>query len=215
MKRLLAFFALFLAFGCQPWNSKQAVTKTWAETTGKGLPTGIGMQHDPSVAAGPEVQQDKKEEALPVPPGSTVTVEETAATETAPATVKTTITLPQTKGMNISKLDVKTKMNGSKGFEPAKAATPTQKATAAWTYVGIGICALGIFFCTPWGGSNYRAGALIAAGGIGMSIIGKFIDQINIPAPAIGLIFVLFALAMYYGYRIRHKQAQTEPPKPQ
>lgn len=204
----LLFFILIAACFVSCKNLPQKPTKTYADTTG------VGISHDPSVETPPEVHQDKKEEKGEIPPGSTVTRTETPATETEPAKVVTVVQLPKDKGMSFSAVTTKTDMVGSRGFTPPKAATPTQKATAAWTYVGIGICALGIFFCTPWGGSNYRAGGLVAAGGVGMSVIGKFIDQINIPAPAMGLIFVLFALAMYYGYRIRHKQAQTETPQP-
>ena len=181
----------------------QKATKTYANTTGAGI------SHDASVENPPEVHQEQKEEKGEIPPGSTVTRIETPQTDNEPAKVVTVVQLPKDKGMSFSAVTTKTDMVGSKGFSPPKPATPLQKATAAWTYVGIGICALGIFFCTPWGGSNYRVGGLIAAGGVGMSIVGKFIDQINIPAPAMGLIFVLFALAMYYGYRVRHKQAQA------
>ncbi len=203
-----ALLLCFFLTACLPWNSKQAVTKTYANTTG------IGIEHDASVQAPPEVQQDKKEEALPVPAGSTVTVEETGPTETTPATVKTTITLPANKGMNITKLDVKTKMNGSKGFEPEKGPTPTEKANAGWTWGGIAMAAAGIFLCTPWGGTNYRVGAVVFLGGIGMSLIGKFISEIKIPSGSAFLAFLVFALAMYYGYRIRHKQIQSEQPTP-
>lgn len=184
----------------------QKATKTYANTTG------IGLSHDAGVENPPEVHQDKKEETAEIPPKSIITRTETPQTEEKPATVVTVIQLPADHGMSFSAVTTKTDMVGSRGFAPPKAATPLQKATAAWTYVGIGICALGIFFCTPWGGSNYRVGGLIAAGGVGMSVVGKFIDQINIPAPAMGLIFVLFALAMYYGYRVRHKQAQAQSP---
>ncbi len=204
MRVLILIVMAVLLSSCADWKiGSQKPTKTWAETTG------MGISHDAAIENPPEAHQEKKEEKSVIPPGSIVTKTETAATETTPATIVTVFALPKDKGMDMSVVNTKTDLVGSKGFAPPKAATPLQKATAAWTYVGIGICALGIFFCTPWGGSNYRVGGLIAAGGIGMSIVGKFIDQINVPAPAMGLIFVVFALAMYYGYRVRHKQAEA------
>lgn len=169
----------------------------------------VSLVHDPAINTAPEAHVVKVEKKIPVPAGSTVKVTETKATDTIPAKTETIIELPKDKGTEISQAETKTDLVGSKGFEPAKGPTPLEKATAAWTYVGIGICALGIFFCTPWGGSNFRVGGLIVAGGIGMSIIGKFIDQIKVPAPAMFFIFIAIALAVYYGYRVRHKQIET------
>lgn len=181
----------------------QKATKAYADTTG------MSISHDATVENAPEAHQVKKEEKQAIPAGSKVTRTEEAATDTTPAKTTTVIELPKDKGMSLSSTDTKTDLVGSKGFAPPKGPTPTEKANAAWTWVGVGICALGLFFCTPWGGSNYRIGGLIAAGGIGMSVVGKIIDQIKIPSPALGLICVALALAMYYGYRVRHKQAQA------
>lgn len=169
----------------------------------------ISLVHDSAINTAPEAHVLKTETRTPIPAGSTVKVIETQATDKTPAKTETIIELPKDKGSEISQVETKTDLVGSRGFEPAKGPTPLEKATAAWTYVGVGICLLGIFFCTPWGGSNFRVGGLIAAGGIGMSIIGKFIDQIKVPAPAMFFIFVAIALAVYYGYRVRHKQLTT------
>ncbi len=201
MKFLIFILMAACLISCKQLPQKP--TMTYANTTG------VGLSHDASVETPPEVHQDKKEESAQIPPGSTVTRTETPQTEKEPAKVVTVIQLPKDKGMSLSAVTTKTDMVGSKGFTPPKGPTPTDKATAGWMWVGIGICALGIFFCTPWGGNNYRAGGLIAAGGVGMSMIGKFIDQITIPAPSAFIVFILLALAVYYGYRVHKKQTQA------
>ncbi len=206
MKRMLPIFAALILLGCK--NLPKKPTMTWADTTG------IGIKHDPSVENPPEAHQDKKEEKQEIPPGSKVTRTETAATEDKPATTVTVVELPKDKGMDLSTTNTKTDLVGSKGYAPEKGPTPAEKATAGWMWGGVAMAALGIFFCTPWGGVNYRVGALFVAGGVGMSIAAKLIDQIKIPGPAGFLVFIGLAVAVYYGYQVRHKQITrlTAPP---
>lgn len=197
--RLFAIIAMVLCLtGCKALFEKP--TKTWAAQLG------MGISHSPSVATPPEVHMTQKEESLPVPAGSKVTRTEVAATEDKPATTTTVIELPKNKGMDLSITDTKTDMVGSKGFEPPKPPTPTEKSNAWWTYIGIGMVALGGFFCTPWGGTNWRVGGIIAGFGIGMALIGKFLDKLTIPAPSLFLFGILLALGVYYGYKVRNKQ---------
>lgn len=179
------------------------------------MANGVSLSHDPSVKSAPAVHSDIGDQTIPIPAGSVVHVNETEsipATQTmafVPSKKEITFELPKDSGTSIFTKYVKVDANGSSGFEPPKGPTPTEQANAWWTYVGVGITALGLFFCTPWGGGNMRVGAIIAAGGIGMALVGKFIDQIHIPTPALFLIFPVIAVAVYYGYRVRHKQVTT------
>ncbi len=182
----------------------QKATKTYANTTG------IGISHDASVENPPEAHQVKNEEKKTIPPGSKVTMTETSATEDKPATTTTVIELPKDKGMDLSTTSTKTDLVGSKGFTPPKPPTPAEEANKWWGLGGIVVFLAGVFLCTPWGGTNFRVGGLIAAAGVGMGLIGKFIDQIKIPAPAAFIFVIILAGGVYYGYRVRHKQIQAE-----
>lgn len=198
MRFLLFILMTTCLLSCK--NLPQKATKAYSDTTG------MGFSHDASVENPPEGHQEKKEEKAVAPPGSKVTKTETAATADKPATTTTVIELPKDKGMDLSVVNTKTDLVGSKGFQPPKGPSPTDKANAGWTYAGIAMAGLGVFFCTPWGGSNYRIGAVIAAGGIGMSIIGKFISQLTMPSPVVFSVSIVIALAMYYAYQVRKKQ---------
>jgi len=178
----------------------------------------VSMVHAAQVQAPPEITEGRSEGRIDIPPASTIKVVEIGEVkadsnrEFVPQRTETTVVLPPSKGATIFRAEKNTKITGSKGFEPEKGPTPTQKANAWWTYIGIAMTAAGVFFCTPWGGTNFRIGGIIAAGGVGMAVIGKFIDQINIPAPAMFLLCILLALGVYYGYMVRHKQSLN--PKP-
>lgn len=205
MRFLVAVACFMFVFpGCKIQPQKPTLIKT----------EGIYVSHDPKIDLPPNVSEDKSQERLEVPPGSVIKTVATDAVPASgekpfiPATTETVVTLPKTKGAVFYKSDTKTEIVGSKGFAPEKGATPSEKALTIWPILGAIMVAAGTFLCTPWGGSNYRVGAIIAAGGIGMAVIGKFIDRLNIPAPAIFGLSILFGLAVYYGYRVRHKQAE-------
>jgi hypothetical protein len=205
MRALLAVILVFFVCGCKAVPNKPTDIKAGS----------VSVRHDPNIQDPPKVNSDTNTSTVPIPPGSIVKVTKTEAIpandkhDIIPAHTSTTIELPKGLGMEIKTVSEAVSVLGSTGFGPPKPATPTEKANAWWTYIGIAITALGVFFCTPWGGSNYRVGAIIAAGGVGMAVIGKFIDQIKLPAPAVFSVFVIIALAVYYGYRVRHKQIET------
>jgi uncharacterized membrane protein len=209
MRLFLAFIIVCLMCGAQCQTVPNKPTEVKAGS--------VSVKHDPNIQDPPKVNSDTTTSIAPIPPGSIVKVTKTDAIpatedrETIPAQTITTIELPKGLGMEIKTVSEAVSVLGSTGFGPPKPATPTEKANALWVIVGVIMTAAGLFLCTPWGGTNYRVGAIIAAGGVGMAVIGKFIDQIKLPAPAIFSIFVIFALAVYYGYRVRHKQIQTEP----
>lgn len=210
MRLIYAVFLLFLSLvGCQKIPQRATDIDT----------QDVSLRHDATVEVAPTANVDKTQDKIEIPPESTIKVTQVAsipATEKTPfepAKTETIVILPKNKGASYLKSEVKTAITGSKGFAPPKAPTPTEEANKWWTYGGIAMAALGAFFCTPWGGYNFRVGAVLAAFGIGMAVVGKFIDQIKIPAPSLFLFGFLLALGIYYGYRVRHKQIAKEPSK--
>lgn len=180
---------------------------------------GVAIAHNPNIQTPPQVSTVTQTEEVVIPPGSKIVVAQTdsvAASATNPAIPshrETTIELPRGQGAKIVTNAVKTDARGSGGFAPPPPPTPFQKSLTVWTYVGAALIVGGIFFCTPWGGQNYRCGAIVAGGGVAMALSASFIDQFKLPHwfPAVFLLSLLFALAVYWGYRVRHKQVIVSP----
>lgn len=90
------------------------------------------------------------------------------------------------------------------------AATPAEQATAVWVRYGAIMAVVGILAMLPIFGGNIRTGALIALGGVGMAITGKFVGDISftIPAWLLPALSILIAAGMLWGYHVRAAQAK-------
>jgi hypothetical protein len=175
---------------------------------------GVVLTHPKDVQNPPSISLSSQEEKTTIPGGSKITIEETkevaqtANSVAVPAKRTTTIDIPKDKAAEIVKMEASTDAKGSSGFTQPPPPTPFQKSLAIWTYIGGAMFLLGVYFCTPWGGSNPRCGAIVAGGGLAMGISASLLDQFKLPGwfPSIFLVSIALALAVYYGYRVRHKQ---------
>jgi hypothetical protein len=190
--------------------------------------TEVKMSNDGSAQSAPSVDTKSDDTVVPIPAGSKITVTEyreqppVARGEQSPPPVEarqTVIAFPQDKGSEVRVKSSQIKTTGSVGFTPPPPATPYEKSLGWWSYAGIALVLVGVFFCTPWGGSNVRVGAMIAAGGLTMSLLGLFLNELSNWAkykmpdwlPAVGLLGVIAAILLYWGYRVRLKHEQQSP----
>lgn len=219
MRYAAPLLALLLC-GCPlPRPPKETVIKA---------PGGIEIHHDGNAEKAPVVTDKTTSNKVVVPAKSKIVITEEKGHTTAmgpgnkPVDVEvdrktTVVELPADAGASIEGTKADVSVTGSAGRAPPPPPTPFANSLSAWTYAGIGITIVGIFFCTPWGGGNFRVGGLIALGGVCMGITGSLlssITEIGLPRwfPAVGLAGVVAAIVLYWGYRLRHKQIAEETP---
>ncbi len=215
MKRLF-LVTLFLFSGCAMFKPKPTVVSVKPDT-GE-----ITMSNDVTVAHAPSIESKRDGMVIPAPGGTKMTVQEYSKPQEGVVqqeVKRTTFEFPEKAGAEIRIMSSDTKAIGSVGHTPPPPPSPFEKSLSYWTYAGIGIFLLGVFFATPWGGSNYRVGALICVGGLIMSLLGVFLDKLakyNIPGwiPALGFVGVGAAIFLYWGYMHRQKQITTEEATP-
>lgn len=218
MRWLLTVGVFLVTVGCGQLPPRA----TTVETSSPGGQT-IKMVNDANTKVAPNVENNTDDVVINAPPGTKVTVSEflpAKADSPSSEAKRTTMEFPSNAGGEIKIKKTELKAHGSAGHEPPPPETSFEKSLSYWSYIGILMFAVGIFFCTPWGGKNIRVGALIAAGGLTMSILGLFLNELSQWAkykmpdwlPAVGFLGLLAAIVLYWGYRLRHKQEQQPEP---
>jgi hypothetical protein len=88
--------------------------------------------------------------------------------------------------------------------------TPAEEALASWVKYGAIMGVVGILATLPVFGGNVRTGAIIAAGGVGMAVVGKFTGDMTLSVPAwfLPALLVLVAAGMLYGWHVRNAQQE-------
>lgn len=184
----------------------------------------VEVINDATVATAPVVSTRNDDVVVTAPPGTTVTVVQSAPSvdaKTPQQEVKrTVIVFPPNAGGEIRTKTQEFNAHGSAGHKPPAPATAFEKSLSVWSYIGAGVFLLGIFFCTPWGGSHYRVGAMISAGGLVMTMLGLFLNEMSqwfkfkMPdwLPSVGFLGIIGAVILYMGWRRGQLASTTEPP---